>query len=129
MSTERTHFVYEAYDADGLLLYVGCTSNPAKRYRAHMTGDPDHRGWFDPFVTDWRLSGPYEKATALRIERERIAECDPIWNGQAAGNRHGRQLIQAYLSYHGVKWEHRPNRGRPYLVPAGRRRPRKQVAA
>lgn len=28
---DRTHFVYEAYDADGICLYVGCTKAPTRR--------------------------------------------------------------------------------------------------
>lgn len=102
--TERTHFVYEAYDADGLLLYVGCTAHPADRYRAHMTGNSDARGWFTPFVTNWRVSGPYPKAVALAIEKRKIAEGQPIWNGTSLLNRKGRRLLIAdYLRFHNVR--------------------------
>lgn len=102
--SERTHFVYEAYDGDGLLLYVGCTGKPGQRHKAHMAGDPGGLlGWFHPFVTHWRVSGPYPKVTALRIERERIAERSPIWNG---GSRTGQ--IDEYLRFHGVKFVHHP---------------------
>lgn len=124
---ERTHFVYEAYDADGLLLYVGCTGNPATRHRAHMQGDPGGaRGWFHPFVTDWRVSGPYPKTTALRIERERIAERQPIWNGQSYENQKGRRAaIAEYLKFHGVEFvEHPRYINRAMLVEAPRRRGR-----
>lgn len=94
---ERTHFVYEAYDADGICLYVGCTKNPARRYYEHMNGQEDARGWFDPYVTHWRVSGPYPKATALVIERKRINGYQPIFNGTSLENRRGRRrLIAAY---------------------------------
>lgn len=120
--SDRTHFVYEAYDADGLLLYVGCTGNPAMRYRAHMTGNGDARGWFESFVTRWRVSGPYTKPVALRIEKERIDEGQPIWNGHSLENRlNGRRLIADYLRYHGVEFVPHPFRGRPNLVPTKRK--------
>jgi len=103
--SDRTHFVYEAFDADGLLLYVGCTGKPHDRYRSHMSGDSDARGWFNHFVAHWRVSGPYPKKTALRIERERINAQQPIWNGSVPGNQKGkRELIKAYLEFHKVRF-------------------------
>lgn len=123
MSANRTHFVYEAYDADGLLLYIGCTGNPTQRYKAHMAGNADARGWFDPFVTKWRVSGPYPKATAFALEKRLIAERHPIWNGHTPANLYGdRALINQYLADHGVRFapSNRPNR--PILVAAKRRR-------
>lgn len=29
------HYLYRCYDADGLLLYIGCTTNPARRLVQH----------------------------------------------------------------------------------------------
>jgi hypothetical protein len=106
----RTHFVYEAYDADGLLLYVGCTGKPGDRYRAHMRGEPGGaKGWLQSFVTHWRVSGPYEKDTALRIERDRIKTRAPIWNGQTYPNSRARMdAINEYLRYHGVQFVEHP---------------------
>lgn len=124
--SERTHYVYEAYDADGLLLYIGCTGRPRDRYRAHMAGDPGGlNGWFHPFVTHWRVSGPYAKETALRIESQRIDERHPIWNGQTYRNPVARKAAtNEYLAFHGVKWAEHPryvNR----VIPIPRRRHRK----
>ena len=121
MSDERTHYVYEAYDADGLSLYVGCTGNPANRYRAHMTGNGDARGWFQDFVTHWRVSGPYPKVVAFRLEKERIDRAQPIWNGHSTENLlHNRRLIAKYLAYHGFRFVENPFRlTRPDLVPVG----------
>lgn len=104
----RTHFVYTAYDADGIVLYVGCTSQPETRYRAHMRGE-DARGWFNTFVTRWHVSGPYEKATAYRLERERIDELEPIFNGRTPANRFGRRAaIKAYFALHGHPHQETP---------------------
>lgn len=119
MTGLRTHYVYEAYDADGLLLYVGCTSNPTRRYREHMSGSPGGRkGWFGPFVTRWAVSGPYEKATALRIEAERIAERRPVWNGLPGGLRpeERERRISDYLAYHGFRFEPHPTKNAAVLV-------------
>lgn len=39
----RPHYLYRCYDANGRLLYIGCTIDPFKRWREHMlhivTGD------------------------------------------------------------------------------------------
>lgn len=132
MSAERTHFVYEAYDADGLLLYVGCTGNPGQRYKNHMAGGSDARGWFHPFVTNWRVSGPYPKAVAFKMEKRLIDEGQPIWNGHSFDNLHNdRALIEAYLDAHGVCFvESGARRNRPDLVksPTARRRHLRSVA-
>lgn len=124
----RTHFVYEAYDADGICLYIGCTGKPQDRYRAHMSGDSDARGWFDPFVTSWRVSGPYPKAVSLEIEKERIQRYQPIFNGVSHRNRErpGRRLlINDYLEYHGVRFvKHPTNVNRAVIVPIRGRRAR-----
>lgn len=118
----RDHFVYEAYDADGIALYVGCTGDPQTRYKAHLAGNADARGWFDPFVTKWRVSGPYQKSVALFIERQTIDALQPIWNGASLRNRRGRrELIREYLEFHGVRFKENPYRpNRPDLVPARR---------
>lgn len=115
--SERTHFVYEAYDSDGLLLYVGCTGQPEKRYKAHMAGGGDARGWFNPFVTDWRVSGPYTPLVALKIERDRIEAKQPIWNGHSRENFGGkRKLIKDYLDAKGLTFIPNPRANRPLLV-------------
>lgn len=36
----RPFFVYRQFDADGRLLYVGCTSNPDQRARSHRISTP-----------------------------------------------------------------------------------------
>lgn len=115
---DRTHFVYEAYDSDGICLYVGCTGDPATRYRAHMAGGGDARGWFESFVTCWRVSGPYPKAVAFGMERSRIQEMQPIWNGHSILNQLGnRQLVNDYLRHHGYEFQINYNRmSRPDLV-------------
>lgn len=130
MSERRDHFVYTAYDADGLMLYVGCTGRPAMRYRSHMTGDGGGaRGWFNPFVDHWHVSGPYTKAKALDLEKARIQRFQPIWNGASEANAKGRrELIADYLAYHGVRFVPHPyHANRAKLEPVRRRRSRRHL--
>lgn len=121
---ERTHYIYEAYDADGICLYVGCTAKPSQRYRQHMSGDNDARGWFGQFVTQWRVSGPYSPEVARRIEKSRIAEYQPIFNGHSKANFNGRrQLIEDYLDFHGLEFVQSPsNWRRSIAVPIRRQK-------
>lgn len=130
MTADRTHYVYEVYDADGICLYVGCTGNPKARWQQHRTGNGDARGWFDAFIDHWRVSGPYPKPTALQIEKERISLRQPIWNALSDENRRyawtdSRTLVNTYLAFHGVRFEPHPSRNRPRLVEARRRKSRK----
>lgn len=120
MST-RSHFVYEAYDADGLLLYVGCTGRPKRRVAQHLSASADARGWFGPFVTEWKFYGPYEESAALALERHKILTQHPIWNGQNPANRKGRRLIREYLQFHQVHFERDPKRSNGTVLVKGRR--------
>lgn len=114
--TQRTHFVYEAYDAEGVCLYIGCTGNPGRRYREHMAGNGDARGWFHPFVARWRVSGPCPKRVAQGIERARIREHQPVWNGTSAENSKGcMALVVAYLERHRVGFTFDAQSRRPKL--------------
>lgn len=86
--TERTHYVYTAYDAEGRALYVGCTKNPSQRRSAHLSGSGQSRcGWFGAYVKRWRVTGPLPKVAAYALERRRTAELQPPFNGYSAGNR------------------------------------------
>lgn len=71
----REHFVYRAWDADGRLLYVGCTMRLAERRSAHQTSSQ----WF-PLAARFRISGPYNYDTGRRLEREAIRSEMPLWN-------------------------------------------------
>lgn len=120
--TNRTHFVYKAFDAEGVLLYVGCTGDPHGRYLCHMRGGGDARGWFESFVTRWKVAGPYPKDVALSIEKDAIDAGQPIWNGTSLRNRKGRrELIADYLKRHQVRFLENPERpNRPRLVSTAR---------
>lgn len=120
--SDRTHYVYEVYDADGVCLYVGCTSKPKQRRMQHMSSSRDARGWFGPFVSTYRMYGPYPIDVALRIESERIRAFDPIWNGHALGNLHkNRAAIRRYLHTHRVRFVRGERPNEAVLVPSSGR--------
>jgi predicted GIY-YIG superfamily endonuclease len=61
----RQFFVYRAFDAEGRLLYVGCTNDSKRRWREHRL----QASWA-PFVTSCRMAGPFTREVARRIEAE-----------------------------------------------------------
>lgn len=104
MSTERDHWVYRAWDADGRLLYIGCTKNLKQRRAAHATGtDSD---WY-PFATRFRAYGPYTYETARAIERQAIETEESYFNGTSEDHR-------AWL-----RWRRSPD-PKPETYPGGR---------
>jgi predicted GIY-YIG superfamily endonuclease len=109
--TARTHFVYRAFDADGRLLYVGCTKAPQRRHAAHRNSSP----WFQ-YAEHFTMAGPYAKAEALRREDAAIESENPWFNATRAdrGNftrwrrirsREWERLCPYYETYTpGVGW-------------------------
>lgn len=64
----RNHFVYRVFDADGDLLYIGCTKNFERRWREQKVDRPK----MTAAATRCKLSGPYTYETARRLEAEAI---------------------------------------------------------
>lgn len=58
-----THYVYRAWDDRGLLLYIGCTVNPANRMGGHRRDS----AWY-PHLDDMRLDVYDARSTALYAE-------------------------------------------------------------
>lgn len=67
--------VYHAYDDRGLLLYVGCSVDPADRME-------DHRRWalWYPAMVAWSVQWYEDQETALAAEAVAIFTEDPRWN-------------------------------------------------
>lgn len=82
----RDHFVYRLFDADGRLLYVGCTRNLTRRWKEHRTDKPR----MAEATTRCRLQGPYTRAVARAIEREAIRTEDPFINWTPEKNKVAR---------------------------------------
>lgn len=72
---DRPHFVYRHYDAEGRLLYVGCTSNPDKR-PLHRSG---RKEWIGRSVRV-ELSEPMSRADALNEEARAVRDEQPEAN-------------------------------------------------
>lgn len=79
------HFVYRCYDADGLLLYIGCTSNVARRVAAHRraSGGSKASRWLRVTMTRYEIEGPFRGRDAGRdAERDAIQAERPLFNYQ-----------------------------------------------
>ena len=79
------HFLYRCYDADGLLLYIGCTNNVERRVAAHRRGDGHSLAsrWLSVFMTRHEVEGPFPGRDAGReAEREAIRTEQPLFNYQ-----------------------------------------------
>lgn len=92
-TTDAPHFVYRCYDADGRLIYIGCTNNPAVRLAAHR------KTWWGYQIAAVRNLVFSDRTTALAAERKAIAEERPRWNVQ--GRWAGRSLwaVEDYADY------------------------------
>jgi predicted GIY-YIG superfamily endonuclease len=95
----REHLVYRAFDADGNLLYVGCTNNPDRRWREHRAERPQ---MFEK-ARSFRLAGPYNYDTARRLEREALAAEFPRYGmtpqRQSAATRNAALQRKYYRLY------------------------------
>lgn len=90
----REHFVYCAYDARGVLLYIGCTMQPDKRREGHK----GQRAEWVNFVSYFRAHGPYNYETARRMERSAIREHQPPFNGDTTTYRAASKKQDELLS-------------------------------
>lgn len=71
----REHFVYRAFDADGQLLYIGCTLNPIKRLSEHRQHSAWHR-----YMKRLTFVGPYNYETARQVEYDAIEGERSLYN-------------------------------------------------
>lgn len=79
------HFIYRCYDADDLLLYIGCTSNVRRRIDAHRRGSGTSLAsrWLSQFMARHEVVGPFAGRDAGRAaERVAIKSEQPLFNYQ-----------------------------------------------
>lgn len=69
------HWLYSAYDANGVLLYVGITSTGLRRHREHGR----EQAWW-PEVARIDVEHFATRAEVLKAESERIASLQPPYN-------------------------------------------------
>lgn len=68
------HYLYRAYDANDVCLYIGVTTNVRRRIREHHARD-----WF-PQVARWDVSEPMFRLHAAAAERSAIHCERPRYN-------------------------------------------------
>lgn len=79
--------VYRFWDAEPLLLYVGITSTPLKRFKAHSRKST----WW-PEIARMQVVGYPNRKAALAAESRAIHTEGPIWN--RAGNETGLMWVR-----------------------------------
>ncbi|UUG69899.1 G-I-Y Y-I-G endonuclease [Gordonia phage Morkie] len=79
----RNHFVYRYLNADGDLLYVGCSHRPEIRLREHRSTRPG----MCAAIARIKVSGPYCYKKAREIERQAIRTEEPICGWTPAKQR------------------------------------------
>lgn len=78
---ERPHVVYRAYDADGHLLYIGCTVNLRRRIHQHLWASP----WWRRAVVRVTVEEHPTRAAALDAETRAIVTEHPAHNSVGNG--------------------------------------------
>lgn len=93
----RPHFVYRCFDADGVLLYIGCTVHPEQRRVEHRRSSP----WFAQLASV-KLVGPFvgEKARdrALAAEQALICSERPLYV-LPTGEKRKRRREERHANY------------------------------
>lgn len=94
MST--AHALYRHYDADGVLLYVGITNDPGKRWNQHR-GD---KAWWEE-VKLTRLEHFASRPEVLAAEKRAISDERPRWNiaNNAGGRAYWQRVEDAVQSF------------------------------
>lgn len=77
-----TAYVYRCYDADGLLLYVGCAFNPKRRIATHLRSTKTLASHALHVLLDrYEVEGPYPtREEAEAAERTAIESEGPLLN-------------------------------------------------
>lgn len=82
----RSHYVYRCFDAEGLLLYVGCASNVKRRMSHHARGTARASRTLSALMASYTTEGPYStRADAEAAEQSAIASEAPLLNIQHSG--------------------------------------------
>lgn len=79
---ERTHYLYRCYDADDVLLYIGCTMDVGSRMMVHASSWQNPASAFLNFhMTRYEVSAPIKgRIAARKAERAAIAAEAPLLN-------------------------------------------------
>lgn len=91
MDDTREFILYRAWDGD-VLLYVGITINPGARFYDHSSQSI----WWDraTYLRFERLTGCTDRASALKIEAQRIRAERPVFNMVSAPHNRGKRFTR-----------------------------------
>lgn len=95
MNGDQPHYVYRCYDADGRLIYVGCTVNPNRRIAWHRNSS-----WWGHQIDAVRNRVYPDRPTALMRERQAIAAEQPRWNTKSRWAHRDGWCAQDYRDYY-----------------------------
>ena len=107
MSDLRPHYLYRCYDADGLLLYIGCTSNVRRRMGAHRRGDGKSKAsaWLSACMVRHEVSGPLAGLELARAaETAAIRAESPLFNAHGYGG--GTWLLDRPIAHYLMEQGH-----------------------
>lgn len=97
MTTIRDHYVYRAYDADGRLLYVGCTKRLELRQKEHRT----ESNWMH-LAERFTVAGPFTYEVARRKESEELAAGRPLYAFHPARQTYVAARHRLYRALHAI---------------------------
>lgn len=99
-----SHFVYRCFDSDGLLLYVGCAGNVARRLTAHRASRTAFASRaLQLFMASHTVEGPFETRGAAEAAEQAAIEAEsPLLNLQHSRkpNWHKWSRVVGYLEQH-----------------------------
>lgn len=89
-------YVYRTYDRDGVLLYVGCTRDPERRFKEHRMCQETISRWF-PLMASREITAAMPEAEALALETHWIRTLGPKFNVADAPKRYtsGAAIVAA----------------------------------
>jgi len=100
------HYVYRCFDADGELLYIGCTQNVARRMSGHRNNRrPRASRALQSLMASHTTEGPFPtRAEAEAAEAAAIRAEQPLLNIQSSGSPIWMQNVrlEQYLIERGV---------------------------
>ncbi|HKY59233.1 MAG TPA: GIY-YIG nuclease family protein [Aeromicrobium sp.] len=83
MSDLRPHYVYRCFDADGFLIYIGCTANLKQRMKNHRSSPRRSSRWIKACMASHTVDGPFAGLDAGEAaERVAIRAEAPLFNIQ-----------------------------------------------
>lgn len=100
------HYIYRCYDADGLLLYIGCTSHVANRMRQHRKDEwAKASRWLQVSMARYEVDADVHpgKKYAHLVEACAIRDEAPLFNrqGQVKPGWMIENRVADYLIEHG----------------------------